>query len=219
MKDVIDFFGEHKTLVIVRGLYGDELLSVVDALYKGGIRMAEVTFDQADPDAIKKTSDAIRLIKNNFADMRAGSGTCTRVSHVVATREAGGEYCLSPNVNLEVIRATHELGLASIPGAMTPTEIIEADHAGADIVKVFPAGWLGLSFLKDIKGPINNVKFLASAGVNEKNYGEFLDAGYYCAGVSGRLIDRKLIADKDFDELTRRAQAFTAIAAQHPSGL
>jgi len=217
MNDIVDFFGRHKVLVIVRGLYGDKLLSVIDALYKGGIMMAEVTFDQADPNAIEKTSDAIKLIKNNFPKMRAGSGTCTSISQVIATKEAGGEYCLSPHVDLQVIRATKEANLASIPGAMTPSEIIKANHAGADIVKIFPAGWLGLHFIKDIRGPINNVKFLAAAGVNEDNFGEFLDSGYFCAGISSRLVDKKVIAEKNYDELTRRAKVFVKIAGEHTS--
>ena len=83
---------------------------------------------------------------------------------------------------------------------------------GADIVKIFPAGWLGLSYLKDIKGPINHVKFLAAAGVNEENFKEYLNAGYCAAGISGRFIDRKVIAEGNFEELTRRARIFTDIA-------
>ena len=95
---------------------------------------------------------------------------------------------------------------------MTPSEIIAAHNAGADIVKIFPAGWLGLRYLKDIKGPINNVKFLAAAGVNEENFADFLKAGYCSAGISGRLLDKKVIEAGDYEELTRRAKVFTEIA-------
>lgn len=175
--------------------------------------MAEVTFDQADPDAIEKTSGAIKMIKENFPDMKVGSGTVTCKEHVIATKEAGGEFCLSPNVDIEVIKATKDAGLVSIPGALTPSEIIAAHNAGADIVKIFPAGWLGLRYLKDIKGPINNVKFLAAAGVNEQNFGDFLKAGYCSAGISGRLLDKKVIDAGDYEELTRRAEVFTKIAS------
>ena len=143
------------------------------------------------------------------------SGTVTCVEHVVATKEAGGEFCLSPNVNLEVIKKSKELGLVSIPGALTPTEILQAHDAGADIVKVFPAGWLGLKYLKDVKGPINHVKFMAAAGVNEENYADFLKAGYCSAGISGRLLDKEMIAQENYAELTRRAQVFTKIAKEN----
>lgn len=215
MNEVVKFIEDHKTLVICRGIYGDDLLRLITALHAGGIMMAEVTFDQADPSAISKTGQAIKMLKENFPDMKIGSGTVTCVEHVVATKEAGGEFCLSPNVNLEVIKKSKELGLISIPGALTPTEILQAYDAGADIVKVFPAGWLGLKYLKDVKGPINHVKFMAAAGVNEENYADFLKAGYCSAGISGRLLDKEMIAQENYAELTRRAQVFTKIAKEN----
>lgn len=215
MSDVVKFIEDNKVLVICRGLYGDDLLKVITALHAGGIRMAEVTFDQAAEDAVEKTGGAIRLIREKFPDMKVGSGTVTCVEHVIATKEAGGEFCLSPNVNEEVIKATKAAGLVSIPGALTPSEIIDAHNAGADIVKIFPAGWLGLGYLKDIKGPVNNVKFLAAAGVNESNFADFLKAGYCAAGISGRLLYKKVIAEGDYDELTRRAKAFVQIASEN----
>ena len=212
MNEIVEFIAKHKVVVICRGLYDNELIKTIRALYDGGIRVVEVTFDQADPDAVEKTCGAIRTIKEHFPQMKVGSGTVTCVKHVLATKKAGGEFCLSPDVNTEVIRATKEAGLISIPGAMTSTEILQAHNAGADIVKIFPAGWLGLSYLKDIKGPINHVKFLAAAGVNEENFKEYLNAGYCAAGISGRVIDRKVIAEGNFEELTRRARIFTDIA-------
>ena len=147
MNEIVEFIAKHKVVVICRGLYDNALLKTIRALYDGGIRVVEVTFDQADPDAVEKTCGAIRTIKEHFPQMKVGSGTVTCVKHVLATKKAGGEFCLSPDVNTEVIRATKEAGLISIPGAMTSTEILQAHNAGADIVKIFPAGWLGLSYL------------------------------------------------------------------------
>ena len=98
---------------------------------------------------------------------------------------------------------------------MTPSEILDAHDAGADIVKIFPAGWLGLGYLKDVKGPVNHVKFLAAAGVNEETFADFLKAGYSAAGISGRLLDKKVIAEGNYDELTRRAQTFVKIASEN----
>lgn len=212
MSRVVDFICQHKVVVICRGVYGEELIQTIDALYKGGVRLVEVTFDQGDPNGIEKTMEAIQTIKENFPEIKVGAGTVTKVEHVEATKQAGGEFCLSPDVNVDVIQATKQAGLVSIPGAMTPTEILKAHHAGADMVKIFPAGYLGLSYLKDIKGPINHVKFLAAAGVKEENFKEFLEAGYSAAGISTRLIDKKVIADKNFAELTNRAKVFTEIA-------
>lgn len=215
MNEVVQFIEDNKVMVICRGLYNEDLMKVVDALYAGGVRLAEVTFDQNDPNAVEKTSGAIRQLKEKYPDMKVGSGTVTSVEQVKATKEAGGEFCLSPNVNVEVIKATKEEGLVSIPGALTPTEILQAHEAGADIVKIFPAGWLGLRYLKDIKGPINHVKFLAAAGVNEENFADYLKAGYCAAGISGRLLDKKVIEQQNYAELTRRAQVFTKIAEEN----
>ena len=215
MNEVVQFIEDNKVMVICRGLYNEDLMKVVDALYAGGVRLAEVTFDQNDPDAVEKTSGAIRQLKEKYPDMKVGSGTVTSVEQVKATKEAGGEFCLSPNVNVEVIKATKEEGFVSIPGALTPTEILQAHEAGADIVKIFPAGWLGLRYLKDIKGPINHVKFLAAAGVNEENFADYLKAGYCAAGISGRLLDKKVIEQQNYAELTRRAQVFTKIAEEN----
>lgn len=212
MSGVVDFICEHKVVVICRGVYGKELIQTIDALYKGGVRLVEVTFDQKDSNGIEKTMGAIQTIKENFPEIKVGAGTVTKIEHVEATKQAGGEFCLSPDVNVDVIQATKQAGLVSIPGAMTPTEILKAHHAGADMVKIFPAGYLGLNYLKDIKGPINHVKFLAAAGVKEENFKEFLEAGYSAAGISTRLIDKKVIADKNFEELTNRAKVFTEIA-------
>lgn len=214
-EDIVKFIEEKKVMVICRGLYGDDLFKLITALHKGGVRLVEVTFDQADPDAIDKTSAAISLIKESFPDMKVGAGTVTKIEHVIASKDAGAEFCLSPHVDVDVIKATKAAGMVSIPGALTPTEILQAHDAGADIVKIFPAGWLGLRYLKDIKGPINNVKFLAAAGVNEENFDDFLKAGYCSAGISGRLLDKKVIAAGDYDELTRRAQVFTDIASKN----
>lgn len=106
MNEIVEFIARHKVVVICRGLYEAELVKTIKALYAGGIRIVEVTFDQADPDAIAKTCCAIRTIKEHFPQMKVGSGTVTCVEHVLATKEAGGEFCLSPDVNTEVIQAT-----------------------------------------------------------------------------------------------------------------
>ena len=92
MNEIVEFIAKHKVVVICRGLYDNELIKTIRALYDGGIRVVEVTFDQADPDAVEKTCGAIRTIKEHFPQMKVGSGTVTCVKHVLATKEAGGEY-------------------------------------------------------------------------------------------------------------------------------
>ncbi len=211
---VLDLILEKKIITIVRGTYGEDLRKLAHALYDGGIRFMEVTFDQKDPDCIAKTSEAISMLNSEFAgcDFYAGAGTVLTKEQVKAAFDAGASYIISPNTNPDVIRYTKELGLVSIPGAMTPTEILLAHDCGADIVKLFPAATLGLRYVKDILAPISHVAIIATAGITEENFAEFLRLGLKGAGISGRLTDKNLIASGDWEEFTRRAKAFVDIA-------
>lgn len=213
-EQILETIEKSKIIVIVRRTYGEDLMNLTRALYKGGIRLMECTFDQSDPDCLQKTADAIRMLCEAFPDMYFGAGTVLNREQVDAAVQAGGRFIISPNTNTDVIRYTKGLGLISIPGAMTPSEILSAHDAGADIVKLFPAIDLGLAYVKNIKGPISHVKLLATAGVNEENFADFLKIGYIGAGISGRLTDKKVIASGDFEEFTRRAEAFCKIAQE-----
>lgn len=204
-----EFILENGIVTICRKLYGEDLLNLANALFEGGIKLIEVTFDQSDADCIRKTSEAIAMLVANLGDkMQFGAGTVLTLDQVKAAAEAGATYIISPNVDPAIIRYTKELGLTSIPGAMTPTEIVSAHQYGADIVKVFPAGYLGLKYVKDVKGPISHIPLLAAGGINEENIGEYFNAGYLGFGISGRLTDGKLIKEKNFKEFTERAKSF-----------
>ena len=146
--------------------------------------------------------------------MHVGAGTVLNVSQVEAAHSAGAEFVVSPNTNAAVIKRTKELGMLSIPGAMTPTEILSAHELGADLVKLFPTASLGLRYVKDIMEPISHVKIIATAGINEENLRDFLDAGIAGAGICGRLTDRKLIEQGNWEEFTRRAETFMKIAGK-----
>lgn len=211
--DTLDFILENKVITICRKVYGENLLKLAEALFAGGVKLIEVTFDQADPNCIVRTSEAIHDLNEAFGDrMMFGAGTVLTREQVKAAADAGARYIISPNVDEQVIRYTKELGLVSIPGAMTPSEIITAHNLGADIVKLFPAGYLGFRYIKDILAPISHVKLCATGGVNEENWGEYLSYGFAGAGISGRLCDKKCIENGDFAEITRRAKVFSDMA-------
>lgn len=211
--NMAEYIEQNKIICICRGIYGDDLLKLAHALYDGGIRLLEVTFDQNDPDCIVKTSEAISQLCQEFAGtMHFGAGTVLNEAQVEAAGKAGAKYIISPNTNLAVIRKTKELGLVSIPGAMTPSEILTAHDAGADFVKLFPTVRLGLDYIHDIRGPINHVKLIATGGLNEDNLKDYLNAGVVAAGISGRLVDKELRRLGDYAQLTARAAAFMAIA-------
>ncbi|AOT69647.1 bifunctional 4-hydroxy-2-oxoglutarate aldolase/2-dehydro-3-deoxy-phosphogluconate aldolase [Geosporobacter ferrireducens] len=204
-----NFILENKIITICRRIYGDKLLKLVEALHKGGINLVEVTFDQSDSQCMEKTAEAIRSLCEHFGKgMMIGAGTVIMPEQVIAAKDAGAGYIISPNVDEKVIMLTKQLGLVSIPGAMTPTEITSAHNLGADIVKVFPAGYLGLKYIKDVRAPLSHIHLVAAGGVTEENVLEYHNAGYSCFGVSGRLTDAKVIDAGDYTEFTRRAQAF-----------
>ena len=206
---------EHGVIAICRKIYGDELLRLSDALYAGGLRQLEVTYDQSDPQCIEKTAEAISMLISHNPDMDFGAGTVLTEEQVRATKQAGGKFVISPNTDVKVITLSKELGMLSIPGAMTPSEIMCAYNAGADIVKLFPAASLGTGYIKDIRAPINHIPLMATGGVSVDNFADFLKAGCCSAGVGSFLSDRKLIAAGDWDGLQARAKQFCDIFAAH----
>lgn len=200
---------DKKVVAIVRGVYGQDCINLAKALYAGGIELLEVTFDQSKPESLDKTSETIRSLVESLGDKMAfGAGTVTSLEMLELAKNAGAQFIVSPNTKEEVIRATVAAGMVSMPGAMTPTEIMEAHSYGADFVKVFPTSNLGASYIKAIRGPINHIRLLAVGGVNEKNIGEFLKAGANGAGVGGNLVNKQWIANGEFDKITALAEEF-----------
>lgn len=210
MTNLINLILEKKIIAICRGIYGQDLLDLASALARGGVVLIEVTFDQSDPDNLNKTGEAIRAIKAHCPEMRTGAGTVVTLDQLHAAKEAGAEFIISPNTDVSIIRKTKELGLVSIPGSMTPSEIAAAAFAGADFVKLFPAAQLGTSYVKAVLAPLNNVKLLATGGINETNLGEYLKAGCVGAGIAGSLCDKSLIASKAFDQIEEVARRFSS---------
>ena len=211
MKDrVIDLVLQTKVVAIIRGLdSGYE--GLVQALYDGGIRAVEVTFNQKDPALWCKTTDAIRQIKDLMGDkMTVGAGTVTSVELAELAYEAGAQFIVSPDTDPDVIRRTKELGMVSMPGARTPSEIKQAHKAGADFVKVFPVGNLGSSYIKAVRGPLNHIRQLAVGGVSEKNAADFIAAGCVGIGVGGNLVNKEWIAKGEFHKIQEVARQLCA---------
>ena len=198
-----------KIVAIVRGIYGEDCVKLAQALYDGGIELLEVTFDQSKPEALGRTSDTIHELVVRLGDKMAfGAGTVTSLEMLELAKNAGAQFIVSPDTNEEVIKATVAGGMVSMPGALTPTEILNAHRYGADFVKVFPTSSLGTAYIKAVRGPINHVRLLAVGGVNEKNIGEFIKAGVDGAGVGGNLVNKEWIAKGEFDKITALAKEF-----------
>lgn len=208
---IIQAVEAEKIIAIVRGADPEQCLKVAQALYNGGIRLMEITYNQKDPASWQTTADTIAAIAKAFGGrMLVGAGTVTSPELVELTAQAGGMYIVSPDCNEAVIRKTLEMGLVSMPGALTPTEVLAAHEAGADFVKLFPIGNLGVAYAKAIMAPISHVKMLAVGGVNETNVSDFLKTGMCGAGIGGNLANKKWIEEGRYDKITETAKALVA---------
>ena len=209
-EQIIERVLENKIIAIVRGVYGEDCLNLAKALCEGGIKLLEVTFDQSNPEAWEKTAATVKRLVEELGDQMAfGTGTVTTLEMVELAKNAGAQFIVSPNTNEKVIRATVAAGMVSMPGAMTPSEVLDAYEYGADFVKLFPVGNLGTAYVKALCAPINHVRMLAVGGVNEKNAKDFLAAGAVGVGVGGNLVNKEWIAAGEFDKITELAREFT----------
>ncbi len=140
--------------------------------------------------------------------MHIGAGTVLTAEQTELACDAGAEFIISPDVFGDVIKRTRELGMISIPGALTPSEVREAVRFGADFVKLFPITSLGSEYVKAIKAPLSNVKFLAVGGINEKNMGEYIMAGVSGFGIGSNIVSKELIKNKKWDEITSLSEKY-----------
>ena len=209
-KEVLNRILEGKIVAIVRGIPSDEVVGLAEALVKGGISCIEVTFDQSSKEKAEDTLKAISNLSKALGDrVCVGAGTVMSVQQVEDAAAAGAEYMISPNIKEAVIARTKELGKISIPGAMTPSEVVDAYEMGADIVKMFPAGVLGPGYIKAVKAPLKHIPITAVGGVNPGNCADFIRAGAVGVGVGGNLVSPQLVKEGRFDEITAIAQSYT----------
>ena len=196
-----------KVVAIVRGFAPDICLKLADSYRQGGIRLVEVTFNQKAPDTWKNTAAAIKAIRGEFdGEVRAGAGTVLTVDQLSMCVDAGGEYIVTPNVNPTLIRSAVERGLAAMPGAVTPSEAVDAWEAGASFIKLFPAGSLGPGYVKAVRAPLSHIPFLAVGGVSAANAAEFMRAGRVGVGVGGNLTNKEWIAEGAWDRISEAAK-------------
>ncbi|SFJ47868.1 2-dehydro-3-deoxyphosphogluconate aldolase / (4S)-4-hydroxy-2-oxoglutarate aldolase [Paenibacillus sp. UNC496MF] len=202
---------EEKIIAIIRGIPEEAGDATAKALADGGIVFLEVTLN---------TDGALGMIarfREQYAGrMRIGAGTVLDLGQAKEAVAAGAEYIISPNLDEEVIAYGLEHGVDVWPGTMTPTEIVRAFKAGATAVKLFPLGSLGVNYLKEIRAPLNHIPIIATGGVNLQNIRGVLDAGAAAVGLGGNLVDKQLVKDGKFEELTKLAKAFTAAAKGQP---
>lgn len=205
----IEAVAENKVISIVRLPERDTLIPAVEALYKGGIRLIEVTFDRSGKVSREEICSMISELTRHFEGrMYIGAGTVTYLCEVEMAINAGASFIISPNCDPEIIKRTRELGAVSIPAAFTPTEIVSALNNGADYIKLFPADQISAGYVKAVTAPISDAKLLAVGGVSTENAGDFMKMGFRGVGVGSNLYDKKLIANGDYAAITSLAKQF-----------
>ena len=196
-------------VAIVRVSSAREAVDVCMAVARGGVTPIEVTMTV--PGAI----DAIREFKSAVKEeVLIGAGTVLDPETARACILAGADFIVSPTLNLEVIKVCRRYSKIIIPGTFTPTEILTAWEAGADIVKVFPASVGGPGYLKDIMGPLPQVKLVPTGGVNLETTPEFIKAGAVAVAAGSSLVDKKAVSEQNWDAVTETARKFVAAVKQ-----
>jgi 2-dehydro-3-deoxyphosphogluconate aldolase / (4S)-4-hydroxy-2-oxoglutarate aldolase len=199
---------QHKIIAIIRGANPVEVLPIVQALYDGGVRAVEITLNSQD--ALHQVQQVAQQFTNK---MLVGAGTVLDATAAAQAIDAGAQFIIAPSVDVATIKLTKQRGVISIPGAYTATEVVTAHHAGADIIKLFPAS--DPQYLKALKGPLDQILMMPTGGVNLHNIQAFQKAGAAAFGIASALVDTSQpITPGYLQALTQKSQQF--IAAVNP---
>ena len=194
-----------KVVAIIRGMASDVCVKLAKAYWEGGIRLVEVTFNQIGN--LADTVAAIKAIRAEFPDMHVGAGTVITEEQLDLAIGAGAEFIVTPNCNPVIIRKANAAGLVTMPGTITPTEMVTAHEAGADYVKVFPVRVLGPAYIKDVLAPLKHLKLIAVGGVSPENAADYLKAGCVGIAASGSLVNKEWIAAGEYDKIAAVARS------------
>jgi len=200
-KAVFDRIVREKAVAVVRTNHPEHLVSLARALLKGGVTCFEITM------TVPGALEGIHRVTQELGDaVLVGAGSITDAETADRAIEAGARYIVSPVFKPEVIRAAHTRGAAAMPGCFTPTEVLAAYEAGADVVKVFPADILGMAFFKGILAPMPYLRLMPTGGVSLTNAVDWVRAGAVAVGVGRALVDEQALATGDFARLTENAR-------------
>ncbi|KIL52140.1 bifunctional 4-hydroxy-2-oxoglutarate aldolase/2-dehydro-3-deoxy-phosphogluconate aldolase [Jeotgalibacillus soli] len=200
---------KEKIIAIIRGIERDKGDATANALAAGGISFLEITLN---------TNGALQMIedvrKSHEGVLRVGAGTVLTLEMAKEAINAGAEYIISPNLDEEVLAYGLEQGIPVWPGTMTPSEIVRAHKLGAQAVKVFPIGSLGIKYIKEIRAPLNNIPMIATGGINKENIQEVLSYGVTAVGLGGNLVDNQLIREGEFNQITQLAKEYVELVKE-----
>jgi 2-dehydro-3-deoxyphosphogluconate aldolase/(4S)-4-hydroxy-2-oxoglutarate aldolase len=194
-------------IAVMRGMKPTQIAKVARALAAGGVKVLEITMNSPQP---LKMIEEVKLLLED-SDVIVGAGTVLDAESARAAILAGAEFVFAPNLNLKVIELCKRYNKLVIPGVMTPTEVVKAYEAGADLIKVFPANVVGPEFIKGIRGPLSDIKVIPTGGINLDNAADYIKAGAVALGAGGSLLDKKAIENEEYEVLIERARTFIRI--------
>src|SRR5579859_6209548 len=193
-------------VAVVRSPDSQQLVEVCRALADGGVTVVEITM------TVPNALDVVRQVRQALGDrLLLGAGTILDPETARAALLAGAEYLVAPTLNLDVIRLCRRYDKLVMPGALTPTEILAAWEAGADIVKVFPADVVGPAFFKALRGPLPQIRLMPTGGVDLSTAAAFLEAGACCLGIGSQLVEPAAVAAGNFERLRELARQYAGI--------
>lgn len=196
----IELIRKERLVTLARRIPVEKLTLALTACADNGIRLFESTFDHTCADPVRENADKLVKLQKKLGDRICfGAGTVLTVEEVHAAYDSGCEFIISPDSDPEVIEETRKLGMVSIPGAMTPTEIKRAWKLGADIVKLFPADDLGYHYIWNVQGPLGHIPLMATGGVNPATIPEFFNKGIMAVGTGVTVFRPDLIAAEDYE--------------------
>ena len=203
---------EHKIVAVIRADRGDTLADVAEALVAGGVEVMEVTF------TVPKAHQVLEKVADRLGDrILLGAGTVLDAETARIAMLSGAEFIVSPSTHLDVIQTCQRYDKLVMPGALTPTEVVHAWQAGADLIKVFPSDLGGPSYLKALKAPLPQIRLLPTGGVNLDTAADFLRCGASALGIGGSLVESSAVAAGDFDRIQQLASQFVDIVKTHAS--
>ena len=198
---------EHKFIAIFRHIPKEYARQAARAVFDGGVRLFEITFNPSSETTKEDTKEIIKAVKEELGDaVSVGAGTVISLEYAKAAKEAGAEFIVSPCTKPEVIKYTKEQGMISIPGAYTPTEIVNAYDLGADSVKVFPVMPTEAAYLKLVMSPLSHIPFIPTGGINPDTVKEFMATGAIAVAAGATLVTKALVESGSYDVITENAR-------------
>lgn len=203
--NIVSTLKKTSIIAIMRNIQDEEIKPIVEVLYSQGIRLIEYTMNSEN---VEKSFLILMDLCRKYPDLVVGAGTVTEKSRAVTAKELGAKFFVTPNVNKDVLSFALEEEIPVVCGAVTPSEILEANRLGATIIKIFPAGIFGAAYIKEISSSLNEVLFLPTGAIELDEIGQYKEVGVIGYGLGSKLLPKSMIENKDYVSLRENVKKY-----------